>query len=445
MRSPTRFVPREHAAFVVSLVFGAACGGEDATVVGTAILGNTPDVSVTPPADETPAPDVSAPEAPEVEAVGGTGPVYALMTQVYDADDRNVYVLVTNTLDPSDVSLRGAREYPGVANLEAVGGRLMISSGEAPIITSFEIGDDLAWTEVGQISFQAYGLSDANFFGHFVIDEHTTYLPFERTKRILWNPADLEITGVREDSNVPLTRNGLLLDGGGNRNSVVYDGAVMRSFFYHDDLWYDFGPDSLIAKYDPVTHEETDVLTAPCPGLDIATRDKDGYTYFSTWDYSPARALYGVGPKPCVVRVTPELQLDAAFTTDFTSWTDGRYVMNFRYIGDGKAIGNVLHHEETGIDFSAPYDALAVETLWESGPLWRLWLFDVETETAQPIEGIDADISSGGQFAVLDGRTFLFLPIDDWARTRVYELDADGRARFHFEIEGDVFKWVRVR
>ena len=60
-------------------------------------------------------------------------------------------------------------------------------------------------------------------------------------------------------------------------------------------------------------------------------------------------------------------------------------------------------------------------------------------------QGIDVEISSGAQFAVLDGRTFVFLPYDDWGRTKIYELDAAGRATELADTAGDVFKWIRVR
>jgi hypothetical protein len=69
----------------------------------------------------------------------------------------------------------------------------------------------------------------------------------------------------------------------------------------------------------------------------------------------------------------------------------------------------------------------------------------VRAGTAAPVDGIDVDISSGAQFAVLDGRTFVFLPFDDWARTMVYELDDSAQATRRFEVTGDVFKWIRVR
>ncbi|HEU4582757.1 MAG TPA: hypothetical protein VFS67_31080 [Polyangiaceae bacterium] len=96
------------------------------------------------------------------------------------------------------------------------------------------------------------------------------------------------------------------------------------------------------------------------------------------------------------------------------------------------------------MDFTTAYDAEVAEAIGKSGPHWRFWLFDLEASTAAPVEGIDVDIADGAQFAVLDGRTFIFLPFDDWARTKVYEI-VDERAVARFEVTGDVYQWVRVR
>jgi hypothetical protein len=390
---------------------------------------------------------------PSGEPAGGaandpapSGPVYALMTQVYGVEDRTVYVSMSNTLDRDAVSLSDAREFPGVANLAAVGGRLLISSGLEPVITEYSIADDLSWTEGRSVSFAQYPLSDnANFYYQFILDENTAYLPFDAFKRVIWDPTAMEIRAEMADTSLTPERDGLLIEAGGNRNAVEYDGAVLQAFFYHDEDWFRFGDGSLVAIYDPTTHTEREIIDLPCPGVSIATRDEDGYTYFGPWDFLGTLALYGEGPAPCVARLTPDLTLDAAWTTDFGDLTLGRYINNFRYVGGGKAIANVLHHELVDADFSTAYDADVATAISASGPHWRLWSFDVRQGTAAPIDGIDVDISSGAQFAVLDGRTFIFLPFDDWARTMVYELDPDGRARRHFEVVGDVFKWIRVR
>ncbi len=52
-------------------------------------------------------------------------------------------------------------------------------------------------------------------------------------------------------------------------------------------------------------------------------------------------------------------------------------------------------------------------------------------------------IGDAVQFAVLDGRTFVFLPYDEWGRTRIYEIDAEGVATERGDTVGDVFKCPR--
>lgn len=375
-----------------------------------------------------------------------SGPVYALMTQVYDQEDRTVYVSLSDTLDITRVSLAEAREFPGVANLAAASGRLLISDGQAPTVTGFRVNDQLAWQQGETLSFLGYPLEDnANFYYQYFLDEHTVYLPYDVRKRVIWDPTDMKIRGVEEDSNLELERGGLRLDTGGNRNGVRFVGPVLQPFYYHDEDWVYHGDSSVAAVYDPATHKETQLIELPCPGLSMTTQDESGMTYFGTWSYSGALALFHAGAAPCVARVKPDLTLDAAWTTDLTSWTDGRYVNNFRYIGHGKAIGNVLHHELIDADFSGPFDPEVDQAIWAMGPHWRLWMFDVDTEKAWPIEGIDLEIGSGAQFSIIDGRTFVFLPFEDWSKSMVYELSDDGTATARFEVPGDVFKWIRVR
>jgi hypothetical protein len=372
-------------------------------------------------------------------------PLYAMMTQVYSTDDRDVFVSFSNTLDIPGVNLSQVRQFHGVANLAAVGGRLLISSGEKPEITEYDISDTFAWEQGRTVSFANYPLDDnANFYYQFILDDHNAYLPFDATKRLIWDPTDMVIKGVMDDTTLTLMRDGLQLEAGGNRNSVRYRGPVLQAFFYHDKDWIQHGTRSHVVSYDPTTHKEASVIDLPCPGLSIATQDEGGNTYFSTWGYLPALALYKQGPPPCVARLKPDRTIDAAFTTDFSQLTGGRYLNNWRYIGNGKAIANVLHHELLNANF-ATYDPAVVDKIWETGPHWRLWMFDLVKSTAQPVEGIGVAIGSGAQFAVLEGRTFVFLPFDQWAKTKVYELDGAGNATAKFEVTGDVFKWIKVR
>jgi hypothetical protein len=373
----------------------------------------------------------------------GTDPLYAMMVQVYTTDDRIVFVHLSKDLDLSTFDLSQAREFASVANFAGIGGRILVSSGTEPSITEFGVGNDLTWTEGRTISFAGYPVQDnANFYSQYVLDDATAYLPFDETNRVVWNPTDMVIEGAFTDTNVPAGENGMIVSTGGNRNAIRFEGPVQQPFFYSNE--FDFGPESIVAIYDRATNLEQSTVTLPCPALSMASQD-GGYTYYGTWDF-PSRALFGEGPAPCIARLTPELTLDAAWTTNLEDVTGGRAHNNFRALGGGKAIANVLHTEEIeGADFDSGYDPDLVDIVNSSGPWWKLWLFDLATMTGAPIAGIDVSLSSGAQFAVLDGRTFVFVPYDDYSRSKIYEIGADGLATERGDTLGDVFKWVKIR
>jgi hypothetical protein len=416
------------AAFLLTVpTLLGACSSDDAVVV--------------PPGGMSGDPPNQMPSDPEPL------PVYLLSTTVFGADegnDRTVYMSLSNSLVQPTFSLDEALELPGVANSETIGGYLYISSGEEPLITRYSITDDLRWVEEDEVSFAAYPLADnANFFYQYMVDDETMYLPFDGYKRIIWNPSAMEIVGTMEDSALEPEVDGLTLEAGGNRTGVRYEGGrVMQPFFYHDEDWYNFGPTSPIAVYDPVTHEEASVIEGPCPGLAVPSQDEAGNTYFSSWDYTPLFALYGEGPAPCVARVRPDRTLDEDFTTDLTDLTDGRYVMNFRYVRDGWGLADVLYHEELDADFSGELDPTVLDQIYEFTN-FHLWRIDVERGTAEPYEDVGAS-SFGWSTASIDGRSYLFVPQDGGERTKIFELDDAGAASEVYEGVG-VASWSRVR
>jgi hypothetical protein len=179
--------------------------------------------------------------------------------------------------------------------------------------------------------------------------------------------------------------------------------------------------------------------------MQVATRDEAGNTYFSSRHYLPGLALFDAGPKPCSVRITPDGELDQAWTNDLRELTDGHYGQNFRYIGDGKALANVLHEDELNADFSGDVDAELVANLWKNGPHWHLWLLDLEKKTGKPVEGLGAEQGSEVTSFVIDGRTLLLVPINDWTATQIYELADDGVASELAETSVNVLKVFRIR
>jgi hypothetical protein len=244
-----------------------------------------------------------------------------------------------------------------------------------------------------------------------------------------------------DDTTLEAQRDGLVLDAAFNRPPRMPQGPVVKLYYYRDEDWFRFGPNTPVAIFDPDTHEEAYVLDVPCPALEVSSQDEAGNTYLSPWTYGPALGLFGEGPETCIRRLNGESRLDEEWTPDLRTWTGGRPVQVFRYLKDGKALGSVLHVDEVEGDFAAGYDPDLAEEL---GSHWRLWLFDLEQETAQPIRGIGAT-SSGFSMDSVDDRTFVFVPTEDYSETTVYELDLAGEATARFTVEGLVSRLIRLR
>jgi len=404
-------------------------------------------VEIAPAAPASPAAqgdEGSAAGAPEPEASEPSGPVYALQTYVFTPDDSVLsYVTLTRSLDIEDLPRDAAREFAGYAFITAVDGKLLVSDGESPVVTRYEITDDLTWRELDAVSFANQGVTGggAGFERHWFQSPDTAIVTLDITKRVIWNPTEMVITGVMEDSALEFERDGLELDATFNRQPRVLRGPVLKPFYYRDADWFLFGGTTSVAVYDAETHAERAIVDVPCPALEVPSQDEVGNTYFSSWTYGATLGLFDLGPELCVRRITPDSTLDETWAPDLTAWTGGRPVKTFRYMRDGKAVATVLHTDELDIDFTQPYSE---EASLEVDRHWRLWLFDLEAQSARPIDGIGR-IDSAFLWSNFNGRTFVFVPVEDWSRSQVYELDSDGNATPRFETTGVVNEWVRVR
>lgn len=371
-----------------------------------------------------------------------TEPLYVMMSQVYDTSDRTIFYPVLNTLDPTGtVTLEGAHQEAGVANLQTAGGKVLISSGLAPRVTSYTVDDDFTWTEGDTVNFSSYGLPEdgANFYNQFVqSDEAITLVEWGTFNRIVWNPSTMKIVDHFTDSTVPAAPMGMMWENGGNRADIGYPNGVRQVFGASGELVAHDVTELVI--YDEETFAEETVVELPCGYAAIATMDENGTAYYSPYQDSGVPYLFGLGSKPCVARVDADLNVD---TIDITEITGGYHGGNVRYLKDGYALAVVLRHDR----FTGDYDyasGVFDETIWDEVDLassWELWLLNLDAGTGEPVEGISQYYP---QTEVIDGRAFVMVPDFDVGDTTIYEL-IDGQLEEHFKAEGDIFKWVRVR
>jgi hypothetical protein len=381
-----------------------------------------------------------------------TDPAYALVTLVWSNEGPSGYVILTDSPDPADVSLDRAREFPGYTSVGVAGGQLLVSpSAEDPTIQRYRITAGHDWESTGALSFSNEGVAEVGFYRQYVARDRVAYLDVDVTGRVLWDPVEFAIRGARPDTSLPLQSDGLRLYANFNRTYFAFDREILRPFSYHDEDWLRWSPNTRIVAYDADTQEATREIDAPCPGLDSITRDEAGNTYLGTWEYSALFPLMGLGAAPCVVRLGPDGTLDRSWDSDLTPLTGGRQLVNFRYVGGGKAIAAVLHTEEYGEGFDFASFAQNVDDFWSSASRYhRLWLIDVDARAAAPIQGIDAFpfINPGFFHAVIDERVFVFLgdgSTNNPPSTVVYEIDRGGQASRRFEAPGTINQWVRIR
>ena len=374
-------------------------------------------------------------------------PVFALSTLVWGDDATTGYVTLSNTLELDDLSLGNAREFPGYTSIGVADGQLLVTNTDTPVIHRFGINDALEWDDRGELSLMNEGVTNCGFFLQYMQRDRMAYAGEFATARMLWDPVAFEVKGSKMDTRLDLVRDELDLFANYNRNYVVFDGPVMRPFSYHDQDWFKWAPDSQIVVYDRDKHTEKSVIDAPCPGLDTITRDERGNLYFSNWEYPALHALTGTGAAPCVARVTPEGALDEAWQTDLKPLTEGRQVVNFRYLRDGKAIAAVFHAEELAQDFDFEAAAADQDAFWEVAPQHhRLWMFDLNAGTAEPVRGLpDEDLPPSYSHAEIDGRFFIMREASDYSKTTVYELSLDGEAAERFQVTGSAYQWLQVR
>ena len=254
------------------------------------------------PSDDTPAQNADAgpaepkPEAkpepePEVKPEPAKKPVYAYIHSIgNDSDDSSTYVTLTNAIDAKSGSAAlapaQAREFEG--GIHVVSGNVLENVEGSSNITQWKVDDNLTWTKGPTVNFSQYPLPEgANLFFNFQVDDHTMYMPFDITKRIVWDPTDMKIVRTIETSKLPLQVDGLMALPAGNRTGIQYKGTIKAPFFYLDEDYLKFAEKTTLAVYDRKTHEEIGLIDLPCPGLAVATQDEEGYTYYGTWDYSP--------------------------------------------------------------------------------------------------------------------------------------------------------------
>ncbi|HTV24821.1 MAG TPA: hypothetical protein VMG12_39280 [Polyangiaceae bacterium] len=392
--------PALRASALAALVSAlSACGG-DATKVITAPA--MPGEGSTPPDDGAPDPG----DGPEQAAA------YILSSLVFSDEGTTGYISVLDSLDSQTIDNVNAREFAGAADVWVHDGAVFVTNDESFTITKFSVeGGQLV--QQGVVSFASYGLASFGFWLNTFVSADKAYFSNGTLEYIVWNPSDMTITG-----NLPLPEaeprdTFRLFTSYSDRAAVLKDGLLYQPFYWTDESYFLYAPDSRIVVIDVATDSVVNVIDAPCPGIDYATMDASGNIYFSPWVYAAGGAAVLDQPPTCVFELPANGEPHVAF--DFPTLTGGHQGAAMRVVSEGRALVSVLHDER----FPPSDTPSAAELTFANN--WRFWSYDFATGTASPVEAIDWN--GGAQYSFdIDGKTYMLVAASDYTTTTIYDL-----------------------
>lgn len=360
---------------------------------------------------------------------------YILSTLVSSGEETLGYVHVLDSLSPEAIDASRPREFSGQADAWVHDGSVFVTNGEDLTITKFSVLEG-ELIEQDVVSFSAYGLSTLGFWINTFVSSDKAYLLNGTREYIVWNPATMQITGSIALPQPEAPPGFRLFTGYSDRAAVSRDGLLYQPFYWTDESFFLFPPESRIVVVDVATDSIVREIVAPCPGLDYATVDESSNIYFSAWVYAPGGAAVLEQPSTCVFTVPAAGEPALAF--DVASLTAGREGGVLRHVGNGRALMSVLHDERfTPSDVpSAPERTFAAN--------WRFWSFDMAAGTAQPLDALDWN--AGAQYSFdIDQKTYTLVALADYSATTVYELGESQTLTPIFDTAGWSTRLFRLR
>ncbi len=369
----------------------------------------------------------------------GTGdgelkPVYAVESLTWGLFGPFSYITLIDHLDAQPtVTFAGAREFGGYSPADPYEGDIIVGSGEAPTLKRFSISGNKRWTERKTISFANF--TTQPLVASLYASPTKAFVPFDTVNFVTWDPVSFTLGAeVGASPDVPLKRDGLIVNKG---YAYEFRGQeLFQAYYWSTEGFERYSETSTVSIIDTETATVKGSFDAPCPHFHVSSNDGAGTLWFSNSQGSiPAAVLDPAQPRNCFVKVKAGESTPSA-PTYFKDLTDGREGSSIFYIGDGKALFNVFHHEREDM-------TKATRATLDMSPNYRLWLLDLDTLHAEPMPGIDF---SGGQISAyrIDDRVYAAMPAPDYSTTTIYEILPTG-AEKRFDVQGWGFKLFRVR
>lgn len=363
--------------------------------------------------------------------------LYVTSSVVFNDLGEDTYVSLLPALErhERELDLDSARELSGWAGIWTHEQKLFVSDGESPKLLRYQVDGEGRLLDDGSLSFQNQG---AMFADSTFVAPNRAYVFADDA--IVWNPEQLEIEASFELPRIEDLPDGMQYRGvRSGRGAVVRGNRAYVATGWANWTEYTVPEDSLIVVIDTDHNRVLDVLEAPCPYLDVASLDDDGNIYFSNWVYSLGPTLLRDRRRACAVRIRAgEDRIDTDFSLTFADVTDGREAAALRYVGDGKALISVFHHER--VELAPDMDPVALS----DSANWQFWMLDLNRREAEPIDGIGLH-AGGFALSQIDGQSYVLVPSAEYDSTRVYRVTPDGAAEELWQTLGWSTQLLKLR
>lgn len=372
---------------------------------------------------------------------GTASSAYVVGSTLNSPDGWNAYVAVLSELEPQEIDYGRALEVPGRADVWVRDEKVFIAEAQSPVVSRYVVTDDLQLVEEEgkRVSFAERGVTSAQFWNAIWLSPEKAYMNNAAAREyVIWNPSSMEIVGSTAHPAIEERPGFLVRNSSTNRGSVVRDGKLYHTYYWTDENYERYEPDSRIAVYDVATDELLDVIDAPCPGLDVATRDTAGNLYFSSWTGLPGLSLVTSAPTSCAVKIPAgSEQIDPTWTVAWPEVTDGRHGAALRYQGDGHGLVSIFHDERVEYDSTSDaFELIGAEN-------WQTWRFDLSSRSAVPLAGIAAN--SGAIYVEPIGDVvYALVPTEEYQSSQIYRVDGDTAQPF-FSTRGWATRLFQLR
>ncbi len=365
--------------------------------------------------------------------------VYAVVTQVFGESDNTSYVVTTQDLSASELSLARGIEINGraIAAGPTNGGRLFVGTDLGATVTRYDLTAEGELEQAGQVSFAGAGLTSLGEYAgqfQFVADDKAYFFDGSTAQVIVWDPEEMTYTKSLDLS--ALVFDGELLTFGG---VPLRSGAELLAFAGWRTSDNAQVPDrAAVVMVDTESDSVAIATDERCGYVRDGVLASDGFVYLATEAFGAA--VHHMNPEnaspPCLLRFDPEAgEFDESFHVDLTTLFDGT-VAGTLLIGPGN------QPYLLALD-AADYAGPPAPRVLASSPFWQL--AKLTTGDDPSVEVLDGDPLPGSILPAALGDD-VYLPVFAGREsTEIVELTAEGLGAVGASTSGLAFSVVKLR